>query len=95
MKMFKSKIEKLAEMHERLLIERQEVNNNLITANSKIETKIKKLEFKSYINKEEATKQIAIINRRLRKLERDIENEKEFASSLEIKKAEDIVIKEV
>lgn len=92
---FKSRIEKAAEKHEKLLIKRQEIQNSVMTANSKLETKIKKLEFKAYINRERAIKKTAIINRTLRKLEKDIENEKEFANSLEVTKADEQIIKEV
>ena len=95
MKFFKSKIEKAVEQHEKLLIERQETKNNLFTNNSKIETKIKKLEFKSYINKERADKKVAEIDRRLHKLEKDIENEKEFTNSLKIISVDKVVEKEI
>lgn len=82
-KIFKSKIEKKVEEHARLLIERQKVKSNVFTENSKLETKIKKLEYSAFLNKQRADKEISEIDRKLRKLEKDIDNEKEYINSLE------------
>ena len=82
MKIFKSKIDKLASNKRSLLIKQQNIKDRMHEKNSAIETKLKKLENKAQFLKEVADKQCIEIDRQLQKINRDIESEQIYVNSV-------------
>ena len=82
MKIFKSKIDKLASNKRSLLIKQQNIKDRMHERNSAIETKLKKLENKAQFLKEVADKQCIEIDRQLQKINRDIESEQIYVNSV-------------
>ena len=82
MKLFKSKIDKLASEKRHLKIKKQSIQDKMHEKNSAIETKLAKLENKAQNNKEIADKQCIEIDRQLQKINRDIESEQIYVNSV-------------
>ena len=81
---FKFNIDELVDEYARLLIEKQNIEDRKNERNSRIETAINKLTNKSWIIKEEASREIAEIDRTLGKIERQLDNEKIYINSLKV-----------
>ena len=88
---FKFNIDELVDEHAGLLIKRQNILDRKNETNSKIGTQIKKLENKAFILNEQATREIAEIDRILGKIERQLENEKIYINSLNVKRKEAVI----
>ena len=82
MKTQKSRIDELVNEKERLLFKREKNKNIINEKNSKIETKIKKLENKSYRNRVASDDANAEIDRQVNKINKLIELEREYVNSL-------------
>lgn len=82
MKLFKSKIDKLASEKRHLKIKQQNIKDRMHEKNSAIETKLAKLENKTQYLKEVADKQCVEIDRQLQKINRDIESEQIYVNSV-------------
>jgi len=82
MKIFRSKIDKLADSKRRLIIRKQRIQDKMHEKNSAIETKLKKLENKSQFLKEVADKQRVEIDRRVQRINRAIESEQIYVQSV-------------
>lgn len=82
MKLFRSKIDKLANKKRSLKIKKQNIKDRMHERNSAIETKLKKLENKAFFLKEVADKQCVEIDRKLQKINRDIESEQIYTNSV-------------
>lgn len=82
MKIFRSKIDKLADSKRRLIIRKQRIQDKMHEKNSAIETKLKKLENKSQFLKEVADKQRGEIDRRVQRINRAIESEQIYVQSV-------------
>ena len=82
MKLFKSKIDKLASEKRRLKIKKQNIQDKMHEKNSAIETKLAKFENKAQNNKEIADKQCIEIDRQLQKINIDIESEQIYVNSV-------------
>ena len=82
MKIFRSKIDKLADSRRRLIIRKQRIQDKMHEKNSAIETKLKKLENKSQFLKEVADKQRVEIDRRVQRINRAIESEQIYVQSV-------------
>lgn len=82
MKLFRSKIDKLANQKRSLKIKKQNIKDRMHERNSAIETKLKKLENKAFFLKEVADKQCVEIDRKLQKINRDIESEQIYTNSV-------------
>lgn len=82
MKIFRSKIDKLANQKRSLKIKKQNIKDRMHEKNSAIETKLKKLENKAFFLKEVADKQCVEIDRKLQKINRDIESEQIYTNSV-------------
>lgn len=78
----KSRIDELVSEKERLLFQKEKNTNKIHEANSKIETKIKKLENKAYRNKVATDDANAVIDRQINKINKLIELEREYVNSL-------------
>ena len=72
----------LVKLKERLLYERQRNEDRKDEKNSKLETKIKKIENKSYNNKVKCDNANAEINRELKRVGKLIELEREHANQI-------------
>lgn len=86
MKLFKSKIDKLADKVSSLVIKRQNVEDKMHEKNSTIETKLKKLENKSFRNKQLADKKVAEIDRLTEKTNEDIKTLQKYYASINVGK---------
>lgn len=82
MKDIKSKIDALVNQKERLLYKREKNENLMHEENSKIETKIKKLENKTYRKKVATDSANAEIDRQVNKINKLIELEREYVNSI-------------
>lgn len=82
MKDIKSKIDALVNQKERLLYKREKNENLMHEENSKIETKIKKLENKTYRKKVATDSANAEIYRQVNKINKLIELEREYVNSI-------------
>lgn len=78
----KSKIDRLASQKRGLKIQKQNIQDRMHEKNSALETKIKKLENKAFFLKEVADKQCVEIDRKLQKINRDIESEQIYVNSV-------------
>jgi len=78
----KSRIDELVGDKESLLFLREKKKNKIHEANSKLETKIKRLENKAYRNKVTLDDYKAEIDRQVRKINALIELEREYVNSL-------------
>lgn len=81
---FKFNIDRLVDEYSRLLIVKTKVQEDTNIMNSKLETKIRKLENKAFANKEQSIREIAEIDRMLGKIERQLDNEKIYINSLSV-----------
>lgn len=82
MKTEKSRIDELVNEKEKLLFRKERNTNLMHEKNSKIGTKIKKLENKSYRNKVATDDANAVIDRQVNKINKLIELEREYVNSL-------------
>lgn len=82
MKLFKSRIDKLVDKASSLVIKKQNIEDKMHEKNSMIETKLKKLENKSFRNKQIADKKTAEIDRLLEKTNEDIKTEQKYYASI-------------
>lgn len=82
MKTEKSRIDELVNEKEKLLFRKERNTNSMHEKNSKIGTKIKKLENKSYRNKVATDDANAVIDRQVNKINKLIELEREYVNSL-------------
>lgn len=82
MKLFRSKIDNLASEKRQLTIKIQNTKDKMHEKNSAIETKLKKLENKAQFLKEVADKKCVEFERRIQKINRDIESEQIYVNSV-------------
>ena len=81
---FKFNIDRLVDEYSRLTILKTKIQEDANIRNSKIETQIRKLENKSFANREQSIRQIAEIDRTLGKISRQLDNEKIYINSLNV-----------
>ena len=82
MKLFKSRIDKLVDKASKLVIKKQNIEDKMHEKNSVIETKLNKLENKSFRNKQIADRKVAEINRLVVKTNEDIKTEQKYYASI-------------
>lgn len=85
LELFKSKIDKLVIKNEKLALEKTKIRDKQNKINASIENKMKDLEQTSFRNKDKADNQIAEIDRQIKKNEKLINIEVDYARELAIK----------
>lgn len=85
MKMFKNKIDKLVINREKLELRKTQIRDEQNRINSNIETRQKALQDLTFRNKDKADAKIADINRQIRKINKLINIEVDYANELEVK----------
>ena len=93
LKLFKSKVNKLVDKRDKLIFQRQKIEDKKNLTNSRIENKIRDYENKAWRNQIISTNKIDDINRKLEKAERDIISEKDYVNSISTFKPEEISAK--
>ena len=78
--MFKkeNRIDTLVKENEKMVVERQKVQDRQNETNSRIETEIKELENKAYRNKQEADAKVAELTRKIEKNQEQIDLEAKY-----------------
>lgn len=82
MELFKNKIDRMVNKKAKLELRKQKIEDKKNEINSAIETKLKKLDNLAWRNKQNATNQIAEIEREIKKLKQLIKVEKEYVAKI-------------
>lgn len=82
MKLFKSEIDKLVDNVSSLIIKKQNVKDRMHEKNSALETKLNKIENKTFRNKQIADKKVAEIDRLIEKTNEDIKTLQKYYASI-------------
>ena len=82
MKLFKSRIDKLARKKRVCALKKEKIQNTMFERNSARETKIKKLENKCFNDKEIADRKAVELDRQIDKIIRDIDSEQIYVNAV-------------
>lgn len=94
MKTQKSRIDELVNQKEKLLFKKQKNEDKTNEVNSKLGTKINKLENKAYRNRVQKEDKNALIDRELKRIRKLIELEREYVNSLVVQENKPKTIKQ-
>lgn len=82
MKLFKSRIDKLARRKRVCALKKEQIQNKMFERNSARETKIKKLENKCFSDREIAERKAIELDRQIDKIIRDINSEQIYVNEV-------------